>query len=33
MKIACAVDGIGRLTPAEVRAILDKDEKGEHQRG
>jgi len=33
MKIAFAGDETGRLTPAEVRAILDKDENGEHQRG
>ncbi len=29
MKIACAVDEIGRLTPDEIKDVLDKDNKGE----
>ena len=29
MKLACAVDEIGKLTPDEMKAILDRDEKGE----
>lgn len=30
MKIACAVDEIKSLTPDEIKAILDKDKKGEY---
>ena len=30
MKIACAIDEVKRLAPEAVRAILDKDEKGEY---
>jgi rhodanese-related sulfurtransferase/rubrerythrin len=29
MKLACAVDEIGRIAPDEIKDILDKDEKGE----
>jgi rhodanese-related sulfurtransferase len=29
MKIACAVDNVTRLTPSEIKAILDQDKKGE----
>jgi rhodanese-related sulfurtransferase/rubrerythrin len=29
VKIACAIDEIGRLSPGEVKATLDKDSKGE----
>jgi len=28
-KIACAVDEVTRLTPGEIKAILDRDKKGE----
>ncbi len=30
MKITCAVDVIRRLTSHEIKALLDKDEKGEY---
>jgi len=30
MKITCAVDEIRRLTSHEIKALLDKDEKGEY---
>jgi len=29
MRIACAIDEIRKLTPDEVKTILDKDKKGE----